>query len=780
MAELASAPAESRRFIGRLSERRQLAGALERAASGSGQMVLITGEPGIGKTTLLDAFVHELEASGSAWHAYGRCSAHAGEREPYMPVLEAFGRLGRSADASRVVAALRKFAPTWAIQLQGLLNAEDAALARQQATGAMLGRMLREMGDLIEELGRSKPFVLSIEDLHWSDRATLDLLEYLAKRRSNMRALIVATARSWECEAAEELAEPESLFTSASASAWDELALTPFSLEEVGQLIGAWFDAPEWTDVVAARLHDRTGGNPLFLNSVLNHQVRTGSFQHIANGWSWQENAQAWRVPNELRGFIQHWFAQRSGMERRLLGVASVSGKDFEEQLLADVLDVQVGEIQALCELLRVRGFFELSKDRESCEAGAAAGPAEVYRFAHPLIQQVLHDALPREQRVAYHLKIARCLPRSVHPARLAHHLEQGGAPQEAIEHHLRAGESAHSRYAYHDAVLHFDRALLLLRRAPESAERDALELRILLASGQPLVNMHGWTAASVETAYRRAYELCRDVHGAQHFASLAGLYKFFLARGHFETAGEIAERCHACAVELGYRPLVMTGHATLGFVYYFRSELALARGELETSRALYDAAECQSFAQIFGDDPGVGCLGFLARVEFLEGNALAARELGREALALARRLSHPHVIATALALNAHIEAWGEHDSAVAEIAEELAAVSRSQSFALWTVIAKFFSAWVRCRAGHHNALSEMCGAFAQYDAVGAVADRATYASLLAEQLLNMGCYDACLEVVSVALTTPPRLRIWDARLEGIREACKAISTQEL
>jgi adenylate cyclase len=394
------------------------------------------------------------------------------------------------------------------------------------------------------------------------------------------------------------------------------------------------------------------------------------------------------------------------------------------------------------------------------------------YRFAHPLIREVLYESLPVATRARYHLSIARCLGRDAPSARLAYHLEEGGAPVEAIEHQIRAGEAAHSRYAYHDAVHHFERALSLLRRAPESAERDASELKILLAIGQPLVNIHGWTAARVESSYRRAYELCRDVRGAQHFASLAGLYKFFLARGLFETAAEIAERCHACAVELGYRPLVMTGHATRGFAYYYQSDLKRARRELETARALYDAAECQSFAQIFGDDPAVGVFGFLARVEHLEGNLDVAAELAREAVALARRLAHPHVIATALALRAHIEAWVNHDAAVAEIADELTRVSRSQSFALWGVIAKFFSAWVRSRSGHHNALSEAFVALSQYDAIGALADRTTYALLFARLLRDANRSEDCAEFVKLSLVTGPRVHLWDERLRELHAAC--------
>lgn len=208
-----------------------------------------------------------------------------------------------------------------------------------------------------------------------------------------------------------------------------------------------------------------------------------------------------------------------------------------------------------------------------------------------------------------------------------------------------------------------------------------------------------------------------------------------------------------------------MTTYAMCGFVRYFQGDLEGARGDLEMSCSLYDFQECGSFAQLFGDDPAVGCLGFLGRVVWLLECPERGCAHGHAGIALARRVGHPHVIATALALAIHLEAWRENDSAVSVLTEELASIGRSQSFALWSIVAKFFSAWLRCRTGDASALDELSAALVQYDDFGAVPDRATYAVLLAEAFERLGRHETSRQIAEQALAIPPRVPVWDERL---------------
>lgn len=755
-------------LVGRAFELELLQQAFSQAQAGASQALLITGEPGIGKTALLDAFLRGLdeEPPGRCWFAHGHCAAHHGSREPYMPLLEALGRLARGPDAESFGALAERHAPTWLAQLRGVASA-PGTLSDAQVPGGALGRVLREMGDLIEALSAERAVLLTVEDLHWSDRSTLDLLGYLSKRRGSSRLLMLGTSRSSGLEGPPSQ-NPWTLSLTGPVD-WHEVALYPLSISEVAELVNARFGEPAWAEDVARPLQQQTGGNPLFLRSILGHfqQSRTTTLE--TGRWVFAENSETWQVPRELQAFIRKRFARAGANARRVLELASVVGTEFDPVLVAESLNVEPSEIVQECEAQIHHGFLERAPGDALAEAGT-------YRFAHALYQQALYEALPVASRVANHRRIAEVLEHSATKpglVLLAHHYEHGQVPEQALRYHVAAGQNADQRYAYPEAVDHFKSALHLLKHLPEGAARDAEELSILIGLGQPLINVEGWTAIEVERTYRRALELCAGVGVPQRFAALAGLYKFFLARGHFDTAGEIAERCLACANEMDARPLQMTGHALRGIVLYFQGDLASARSELQTSRSLYDFGECQSFAQIFGDDPGVGCLGFLGRVEWLSEDREGARAYGRQALALARKLGHPHVVATALALLIQIEAWSGDDASVAELSEELTRLSGTQSFALWTIVADFFAAWLRARRGDARALSDLQSAFARYEAFGAVLDRPIYASFFAGVCQSLQQPAAALEILEQARHASPRVPLWDERLEKLERECK-------
>jgi DNA-binding winged helix-turn-helix (wHTH) protein len=760
-------------LVGRASELQALHEALREVTQGGGRAILVTGDAGIGKSALVNHFLRALEADGraSCLIARGHCAVHQGSREPYMPLLEALGRMFRAPAEAGFADLLERCAPSWVPQLKGPAETESWAHQLAHVGGGTLGKIMREMGDLIEALSEQRPVVLSVEDLHWSDRSTLDLLGYLARRRSAARLLLVGTSRLGATELPSRNAFAG--FTPTAPIDWEELTLLPLSTAEVEEVLDARFGNADWVPAIAPRLQGLTGGNPLFLRSILSHLIQTKSAMFDSVRWVFEENSETWRLPRDLRAFIEQRFSLISAEAKGLLELASVIGPKFDPELLGVVSRTDAAAAMTECEAQVGRGFLDRAAGSGEHESGRLGS----YRFAHPLYQQVLYEALPVGKRTLLHLQIAESLERSAEfrfvTSRLAHHYEQGEVHDKAAHYHVLAGQAADQRYAYHEAVDHLNRALAMLRQLPESPDRDARELQALLSIGQPLINTHGWTAPEVEKSYRRALKLCDGLGSAQRFAALAGLYKFFLARAHFDTAGEIARQCREAAEAIHSRPLSMTAHALSGFVLYFKGDLAGARHHLELSRSLHDFDECQPFGQIFGDDPSVGCLGFLGWVEVLSGNPEAGCALEQEAIALARRVGHPHVIATALALAVHPEAWRGNEPAVIKLTEELASISRNQSFALWNIVAKFFAAWLRCRAGDVSSLDALASALAEYDAFGTVLDRPSYAVLLGEASCRLDRPEFGLHVVETALAIPPRLPLWDAQLSRIVGMCK-------
>src|SRR5262249_47311886 len=185
-------------LVGREPELGQLHGWLERAVAGERQLIFVTGEPGIGKTALVDTFLQQVAAEGEVWLGHGQCIEHYGAGEAYLPLLKAFGRLCREAGGERLIALLTRHAPVWLAQMPALLSDPELEALQRKVQGATRDRMLREFAELVEAISAERPLILALEDLHWSDSSTLDLLTLVAQRREVARFLVLGTYRPAE------------------------------------------------------------------------------------------------------------------------------------------------------------------------------------------------------------------------------------------------------------------------------------------------------------------------------------------------------------------------------------------------------------------------------------------------------------------------------------------------------------------------------------------------------------------------------------------------------
>ena len=335
--------------VGREAELAQLHSWLQRACDGVRQIVFITGEAGLGKTTVVDTFIEEARGRGLQWIGRGQCIEHYGAGETYMPMLEAFGQLCRGPDGPVCMDVLARQAPTWLVQLPWLSNDETYEALQRRVQGATRERMLREMAGAIEALTAERPLILVLDDLHWSDYATLDLVALLAHRREPARFLLLGTYRP---ESIRGSGHPLSGMIQALElrQHCQELVLAALSATEVEAYLAARLKSEVYAATLGPTLYRRTEGNPLFMVNLLKHWMAHGWLSQHHGEWilrpGWEAIAQ--EIPATLRELVTQRQTRLNATEQRLLEVASVSGLEFSAPSVAAGLAAEVVETGVL------------------------------------------------------------------------------------------------------------------------------------------------------------------------------------------------------------------------------------------------------------------------------------------------------------------------------------------------------------------------------------------------------------------------------------------------
>ncbi len=259
-------------IVGREAELARLRDYLAQALQGERQLVFVTGEPGIGKSTLIDLFQDHLQSLEQAAVGYGQCVEQYGEGEPYLPVMEALIRLCRQVSGRHLASLLRQYAPTWAVSMPGVLEEAEQDTLFTQVQGATRERMLRELAEAIEISCTQRPLVLLFEDLHWSDYPTLELLSYLAQRRERARLMMICTYRPEEVRLRNHPLQGVCQELQARRCC-RELAVESFTRPQVEAYLSERFSKSPFVDELAGVVHERTGGNALFMSNLVDALV---------------------------------------------------------------------------------------------------------------------------------------------------------------------------------------------------------------------------------------------------------------------------------------------------------------------------------------------------------------------------------------------------------------------------------------------------------------------------------------------------------------------------
>ena len=540
------------------------------ACAGTRQVVFVTGEAGIGKTTLVDAFVGQVAPTEPVWLGRGQCIEPHGAGEPYLPLLEALGRLGRAPDGARVVTLFYQYAPSWLLHLPALVPEAEAEALQRRAGGATRERMLRELAEAVEALTTEQPLVLVLEDLHWSDDSTLDWLAYVAQRRGAARLLILGTYRSGEVLVRAHPVRtviPELQIHGHCI----ELVLAYLSAAGVTTYLAQRFGAPAVPEGLAPVLHERTNGNPLFLIAVVDDLVRRGLVRTGAGGWELSEDLEVVTrgVPESLRQLLEQQFEQLSLDDQRLLEAASVVGVEFAAAAVAAGVDTALEVVEARCAAFARRGQFIRPRGTDTWPDGTVT---ERYGFVHALYHEAFYDQIPASRKRRWHLQIGTrketaygTRAREI-AAELAVHFVQGRGPQRAVRYLQYAGENALQRSANLETISHLTKGREILKTLPDTPQRSQQELDMLTILGPALVATRGFAAPDVETVYTRARELCQQVgETPRRFPVLAGLRLFYTQRAEYQIARALGEQLLSLAQRAQDPALLPVAHQSLG-----------------------------------------------------------------------------------------------------------------------------------------------------------------------------------------------------------------------
>jgi DNA-binding winged helix-turn-helix (wHTH) protein/tetratricopeptide (TPR) repeat protein len=728
-----------RLIVGRENDLDQLRTHLQRASRGTRQIVFVTGEPGIGKTTVIDSFSSFLARGHEARIGRGQCIEQYGAGEPYMPVLEALTRLCKEAGGDHVVEVLNRVAPSWLAQMPALLSQPEREHLERITQGVTQPRMLREMAEGLEVIAAQIPLVLLIEDLHWSDPSTLDLIGTVARRREPARLMIVGTYRPVEMLAGEHplRAMKEELELHQQAV---ELRLPLLSKADVAGYLAQRFS--DGTEKIASAVYARSEGNPLFMVNVIDYLVEQGSFA----------DADKIEAPRNIRQMIERNLQRLLPDEQRILEAASVAGAVFSAASIAAVLERPLAEIDTCCTQLAKREQFVARLGPSTWPDGTSSTG---FRFRHALYSNVLYDAIPDSHRLEFHRRIADRLEAAYDgrvseiAAVLANHYRRANEMDKAARYFQRAGEGAVARHAYREAERHYRDALALLLTLPESPERDARELTLQVALGPVLGVTTGFAARDTNALYARARSLSARNVTEESLGAIWGLWLVATSRGEVREALVLAEQMREIASALGSSRGLVEALYARGVTSHWFGDL------IESNRCLQYVCEHyrESESGNAPHDFAAYARAFRGINDWLLGYPDQARRLTEEARALALRRNIPFSVVMVGAVTAqHDGLRGDFASAQAsaEAAEQLSAeLGFDQLHAGAGVIA----CWAKARLKAAPVAVELIRTrLAEAEALGFLALRPYFLCCLAEtQALAGGLGDA-LATVNQAL----------------------------
>jgi predicted ATPase/class 3 adenylate cyclase len=736
---------------------------------GVGQVVLLSGEAGIGKSRLVQMLTAQVASEPQAWLTPCQCSPYHQHTAlyPMIDLLERVAlRFEREESPPQKLRKLEGFlvqyglplaesVPLFATLLSLPLPAAYVPLTlspeqqKQQTLRALLTILLR--------IAAQQPVLLVMEDLHWVDPSTLELLTLLVDQGPTARILALLTFR------------PDFSPPWTGRSHLTQMTVTRLpsrqAVEVIRQVAHGKVLPPEVVEQIVAK----TDGVPLFVEELTKMVLESGLLQEQEDRYALTGPLPALAIPATLHDSLMARL-DRLATVKAIAQLGATLGREFSYELLQAVSPWDEETVQ--------RGLHQLVEAEFLYQLGLP--PQATYRFKHALIQEEAYQSLLRSTRQQHHQRIAQVLEAEfpdtaqTQPELLAHHYTEAGLNVHAVPYWQRAGQRASERSAYVDAIAHLTQGLALLEPLQDTPERAQQELVVQMTLGPVLMAIKGGGAPEVERVYTRARELCERVgEPAELFRVLWGVWFVYNHRGEHQRARELGEELLNLAQRIQDPDLLLEAHHALWAILFFAGELTAARPHLEEGVRLYDPQRHRLHAARYtGHDPGVCCRMLTALSLWLLGYPDQGVASSQVAIEVAQQLAHPYSVAIALSFAAMLHHCRCEPPLTHARAEAILTLGTEQGNPQVLERGMCLRGWALATSGHEEeGITQIRHALATYRSAGATRDRPYYLALLAEASAQGGQITEGLEALAeaLALLATSGVRWWEAELHRLR-----------
>ena len=734
-------------LVGREAEVELLLQRWQQSQDGLGQVVLLSGEAGIGKSRLVQV-VKDRIAGTPHIRLECRCSPYY-QNTAFYPIIDLLERTlyfqrDESLDAKleklEGMLSQYRFAGHETIQLFAPLLALPLPEARYAPLSLTPERQkqktLEALLAAVLEMAEQRPVYFILDDLQWVDPSTLEFLHLLIAQGHSAAILTMMTYRP-------DFKPP-----------WEErahlihLILQRLSPADVGAMVMQMAGGRVLPTEVLQHVVTNTDGVPLFVEELTKTILESGILRKTETYYELTAPVLTLAIPTTLHDALMARLDRLSTV-KIVAQLGATIGRTFAYEVLQ--------EVSPFSEATLRQGLRQLVEAELLYQQGLP--PRATYRFKHALLQEAAYQSLLKSTRQQYHQRIAQVLetqfPETVatQPELLAHHYTEAGLSQQALNYWKRAGEHALQHSAHVEAISHLTQGLEVLKALPHGPERTQQELGLQLTLGIPLSATKGYAAPEVAHIYTRAHALCKHMgETPQLIPVLLGLWRFYLLRAELGKARELAEQCLFLVQRVGDPARLIVAHDALGETLFFLGDFVRARTHLELAVALYDPQKRRPHRAL--TDPGVSSLSILAGALWMLGYPEQAMRKSTDALRLAEALAHPHILASTLVINTHVLQLLQEVRTTQMQAASVVTLATDQGFPFWLAEATIFVGWARASIGHADeGRVQIQQGLATRQAIGLELTQPIYHSMLAEAHAHAGQPAAGLTVLAEALT---------------------------